>query len=372
MPYPRDGCPPGVLGGGHGRRLEGTERLLYSCFFAQRGAPTAPAIERNDVETPYRPDPPPIVPDSAPRNGRFVWAPRALPQPRPPRTRPALHLGLLAATALTLAFAGGVFWEGLLSHWGDLFHPARLLRMMAAGLPYAFWVLVILGAHEMGHYLACRRYGIPATLPFFVPGPPPLGSFGAVIRIRGAIPDRKALFDVAAAGPLAGFAVALPVLLWGFFTAEPYPGTLEGGSFLGPPLVLSALEPFLLERGALRLNSLFGAGWVGMLVTSLNLFPVGQLDGGHAAYAVSRRLHRLLARFTLGAMFALLLYHVLVIGQAPAYLVWFAILLWMRDRHPRLRDESSPLGAGRKIVALLLLLIFLMAFIPIPFLFVDG
>jgi len=272
---------------------------------------------------------------------------------------------------LTLAFAGGVFWEGLLESLADLLDPARVLHAMAAGLPYAFWALLILGAHEMGHYLACRHYGIPATLPFFIPGPPPLGSFGAVIRIRGAIPDRKALFDVAAAGPLAGFAIALPVLLWGYLTAEPLPGPAEGGTFLGPPLVLISAGPFLAARGALQLNGLFGAGWVGMLVTSLNLFPVGQLDGGHAAYAVSRRLHRVLARLTLAGMFALLLFHVLVIGQAPAYLLWFAVLLWMRDRHPRLLDESVPLGAGRKCLAVLLLLVFLMSFIPIPLLLIG-
>jgi len=273
---------------------------------------------------------------------------------------------------VTLAFAGGAHWEGRIAYLSELLDPVLLARAMVAGLPYAFCVLLILGAHEMGHYLACRYHGIPASLPFFVPGPPPLGSFGALIRIRGAIPDRKALFDVAAAGPLAGFAVALPVLLWGFLTAEPLLEPARGGTYLGPPLLVLLLDRLLLDPGPLQVGSLFGAGWVGMLVTSLNLFPVGQLDGGHAAYAVSRRLHGLLARFTLGAMFALLLYHVLVIGQAPAYLIWFAVLLWMRDRHPRLRDEASPLGAGRKLVALLLLLIFLMSFIPIPFLFLEG
>lgn len=325
------------------------------------------------MESPYRPDSPPATPDTGPRDGRFVWAPRPVQPRRPPRSRPGLHLALLAATTLSAAYAGGAFWLGMLSDWSDLFDPALIARTIAAGLPYAFWVLLILGAHEMGHYLACRRYGIPATLPFFIPGPPPLGSFGAVIRIRGAIPDRKALFDVAAAGPLAGFAIALPLLLWGFFTAEQLPGPPGGdGTYLGPPVVLSLVRRFVVDPGSIQVGSAFGAGWVGMLVTSLNLFPVGQLDGGHAAYAVSRRLHALLARLTLGVMFALVLYHVFVIRQAPAYLVWFAVLLWMRDRHPRLRDETSPLGPGRKIVALLLLLIFLLSFIPIPLLLVGG
>jgi membrane-associated protease RseP (regulator of RpoE activity) len=325
------------------------------------------------VETRYRPDLPPGPPDAGPRDGRFVWAPRPGVRRRPPRSRPGLHLALLAATALSAAYAGGAFWLGMLTRLSDLFDPGVITRTIAAGLPYAFWVLLILGAHEMGHYLACRRYGIPATLPFFIPGPPPLGSFGAVIRIRGAIPDRKALFDVAAAGPLAGFAIALPLLLWGLFTAEPLPGPPGGeGTYLGPPVLVWLIRWFVHDPGAIQVSSAFGAGWVGMLVTSLNLFPVGQLDGGHAAYAVSRRLHALLARLTLGVMFLLLLYHVLVIRQAPAYLVWFALLLWMRDRHPRLQDETSPLGPGRKIVALLLLLIFLLSFIPIPLLLIGG
>jgi membrane-associated protease RseP (regulator of RpoE activity) len=277
-------------------------------------------------------------------------------------------------TALTLAFAGGSFWEGALSRLSDLLDPARVARIVVAGIPYGFWALLILGAHEMGHYLACRRYGIPATFPFFIPGPPPLGSFGALIRIRGVIPHRKALFDVAAAGPLAGFAIALPVLLWGFFTAERViePPSGAGTAFLGPPLLLLLLERFFAQPGSAQVGGLFGAGWVGMLVTSLNLFPVGQLDGGHAAYAVSRTLHRGLSRVSLAALFALLLFHVLAIGQAPAYLLWFVILLWMRDRHPRLLDESSPLGPGRRLVALLLLLIFLASFIPIPLLWIDG
>ena len=121
-----------------------------------------------------------------------------------------------------------------------------------------------------------------------------------------------------------------------------------------------------------QVNYLIGAGWVGMLVTSLNLFPVGQLDGGHAAYAVSRRLHRVLARASIGAMLALMIYQGYTLRQAPAYTVWFIILLWMRDRHPRLLDETLPIGPGRRLIGALLLLIFLMSFIPIPVIVLDG
>jgi len=302
--------------------------------------------------------------------------------PRPRRVRRRFRIGprgqllLLVLTLVSLAFAGGLQWEGVgvEDHPLEWFSPTGLFQILSAGWVYAFWVFMILGCHEMGHYLACRYYRIPATLPFFVPGPPPLGSFGAVIRIRGVIPDRKALFDVAAAGPLAGFAVALPVLLVGLLRAEPMvpPPDQAETLFLGPPLLVVALRALLLPAdGVLNVGSLFGAGWVGMLVTSLNLFPVGQLDGGHAAYAVSRRLHRVLARLTLVSMALLLFFHGYYLRQFPAYLLWFLILLWMRDRHPRLMNETTPLGKGRLLVALLLALVFLSAFIPIPFIFVQ-
>jgi membrane-associated protease RseP (regulator of RpoE activity) len=270
-----------------------------------------------------------------------------------------VHASLFALTALTTAYAPHLWelrWEEV-EGLGDLFRPEPV---------YSFWVLLILGCHEMGHYLACRYYGIPATLPFFVPGLPPIGTFGAVIRIRGPIPSRRALFDVAAAGPLAGFAVALPVFLVGLLGAKPLSAPV-GDQALGQPVLSFLLTRWLLpvDVVALEVGFPFLAGWVGMLVTSLNLFPVGQLDGGHLMYAVSRRSHRIASRITLVALLGV------VVVQAwlflvPAYVVWFLILLWMRDRHPRLVDESEPLGPGRLAVACLLLLIFLASFIPMP------
>jgi membrane-associated protease RseP (regulator of RpoE activity) len=252
----------------------------------------------------------------------------------------------------------------------ELLDPGTLYRVLATGAPYAFWVLAILGAHEMGHYLACRRYGIPATLPFFLPGVPPLGSFGAVIRVRGPIPHRRALFDMAAAGPIAGFVVTLPVLVLGVARAQPFvslPGADPGGAVrLGEPVLLSLLQRCMSEPGELAVNSWIGAGWVGLLVTSLNLFPVGQLDGGHAAYAISRRTHRILAYGTLVALFGVVVAQLVVFRQFPFYVVWFAVLLWMRDRHPRLRDECTPLGPGRKLVAGLLVVIFALSFLLVP------
>ncbi len=301
--------------------------------------------------------------------------PEQLPPPRGGRVRgPRLHLLLAAVTFLSLGVAGGFFWNptelpGVESEL-DLLRPSVLWTLFGSGLQYAVWVFVILGCHEMGHYLACRYYGIPATLPFFLPGPPPLGSFGAVIRIRGPIPHRRALFDIAAAGPIAGFVVALPVLFAGLITAEPFEspaGEESAGAFhLGEPVALMLLARMMDVDRDMAVNSLIGAGWVGLLVTSLNLFPVGQLDGGHAAYAISRRLHRVLTRVTLLALLGVIGIQTVVFEQFPSYAVWFAILLWMRDRHPRLIDETSGLGPGRRLIAILLAAIFALSFILVP------
>jgi membrane-associated protease RseP (regulator of RpoE activity) len=306
-----------------------------------------------------------------------VTPPSYVPAPvDPAASRLWLHAVLFASTFVTLSLTGGFFWAGVMPTDGSGFLTLRFWTgAFVTGVPYGLWVIAILGAHEMGHYLACRYYGIPATLPFFIPAPPIfVGSFGAVIRIKGRIPDRRALFDVAAAGPLAGFAIAFPLMIVGLLTAEtatggaPEPGTM----YLGSPIFGYLFDLIWPVEGTPQVNYLIGAGWVGMLVTSLNLFPVGQLDGGHAAYAISRRLHRVLARISIGALLALMIYQGYSLRQAPAYTVWFVIVLWMRDRHPTLSDETTPLGAGRLLVGALLLLIFLMAFIPVPVIVIDG
>jgi len=278
-----------------------------------------------------------------------------------------LHITLFLATFATATTAGSWFWEQMWDDhagWRELFDPARL----AHGLTYASFLLLILGAHEMGHYLACRFYRVPATLPFFIPGPPMLvGTLGAVIRIRGVIPSRRALFDIAAAGPIAGFAVALPLLIAGIARATEAAGTSPvHGLFLGSPLCSSFFETLLHGSAELELNSLYGAAWVGMLVTSMNLFPVGQLDGGHAVFALSPRMHRLISWVTIGGLAALVAQQVVVERAPSAYTLWLLILLIMRGRHPRLLDESEPLGAGRKAVAVVLALIFVLTFIPVP------
>jgi membrane-associated protease RseP (regulator of RpoE activity) len=293
------------------------------------------------------------------------------PLPRRPRTRPWLHVALFAATAWSLALSAWITWAGGLDEiageagtWAAAFAVLRAalrLDVLRAGAPYAATVLAILGAHEMGHYLACRRYRIPATLPFFLPGIVPFGTFGAVIRVRGIVPHRRALFDVAAAGPLAGFVVALAALLAGHIVVEGAP------SPLGQSLLVRMLAVGLPPGREIAFDGVGIAGWFGMLVTSLNLFPVGQLDGGHAAYAVSRRVHRALSRWTVIAMIVFVAFETLARGGPSPYVLWTVVLVLMRDRHPRLADEGGNVGRARLLVFFLLALIFVVTFLPFPF-----
>jgi membrane-associated protease RseP (regulator of RpoE activity) len=222
----------------------------------------------------------------------------------------------------------------------------------------------------MGHYFACRYYGVPATLPFFIPGPPMLiGTFGAVIRIRGTIPSRRALFDIAAAGPIAGFLLALPLLVFGVANAVVIQATTEPrGLALGPPLCSWFLEHLFHGEAELQVGSVYGAAWVGMLVTSMNLFPVGQLDGGHALFATSPKAHRIVSWLTIGALALLVVVDTIAERTPSAYTLWLIILLGLRGRHPRLVDESEPLGAGRIALAIVLVVIFVLTFIPRPLL----
>jgi membrane-associated protease RseP (regulator of RpoE activity) len=196
-----------------------------------------------------------------------------------------------------------------------------------------------------------------------------IGTLGAVIRIRGAIPSRKALFDIAAAGPIAGFIVALPLLIYGVASATVLPMT-KGlhGLALGLPLGSWILERLLHGNVQPPFGSIYGAAWVGMLVTSMNLFPVGQLDGGHALFAMFPNAHRVVSWATIGCLAILVAVQSVVLKTPSAYTLWLVILLVLRDRHPRLVDETERLGRGRLALALALALIFVLSFIPSPIL----
>ena len=295
----------------------------------------------------------------------------AAPDFSPParhKSHPWVHVVLLVATFATAAAAGSWFWEDTGGEgWRQLLAPSRL----AQGVPYAVILLVILGAHEMGHYLACRYYRVPATLPFFIPGLPMLiGTFGAVIRIRGPIPSRRALFDIAAAGPIAGFVVALPVLILGIARASETPFDPNAhGVMLGDPLVSVIFQRLFHGNAMFTPDSIYGAAWVAMLVTSMNLFPVGQLDGGHAVFAFSPRAHFIVSWATIAGLAVWVIGHSVWSGMPSSYSLWLVILLILRGRHPRLLDEGEPLGWGRRLVGVVLGVIFLLTFIGTPIAF---
>lgn len=220
--------------------------------------------------------------------------------------------------------------------------PAALL----AGLPFSLTLLLILGAHEMGHYVASRKWGVDASLPYFLPAPSLLGTFGAVIRIRGGIVNRNALMDVAVAGPLAGLAVAVPALIIGLMMSRLAPGGSSLGIGLGTPLLFDGLAWLVhgpIPRGqTILLHPVAFAGWCGLLVTSLNLIPAGQLDGGHVIYTLLGGWH---AKISLAVGLVLL-----VMGYWwPGWVFWSVIVLALGRRHPQLMDEWEPLTRKRRI-----------------------
>lgn len=290
-----------------------------------------------------------------------------LPRPAPRRRSPLINLALFLATFYTVTLTGACNEAGRAGMEPTDLSAASSPGFLALGLPYSLCLIAILLSHEMGHYLACRRYGLDASLPFFLPNIPVLiGTFGAFIRIRSPFPNRNVLFDVGVAGPLAGFIVALPILAWGVATMQPLPSPGEDGLVeTGEPLLMIWLQDLLgpvIPEGYVHIYSgPVMAGWVGCLVTALNLFPIGQLDGGHVCYAVSRSFHRLASWVMLGA------FVVLGLLFFQGYLGFAILLVLLGPRHPPVLDEGSELTAGRRLLAAVSLAILLVCFIPRPF-----
>ncbi|MGH9902127.1 MAG: site-2 protease family protein [Pyrinomonadaceae bacterium] len=245
-------------------------------------------------------------------------------------------------------------------------HPA----ILADGLTFAGALLAILLAHEAGHYVACRRYGVDATLPFFIPAPPPFlaGTFGAFIKIRSPIPTRRALFDIGVAGPLAGFVATIPVAVAAVLTVRAPASALpaEGGIYLNDPLLIRLIAAAIdLDLSRTVAGPLYLAAWFGLLVTSLNLMPVGQLDGGHMTYALfGRRTHGVLGRAAFAVMVALAALGWAWHGVPSGFVYALLLAVMLRVRHPHAEDESAL--TGRALVAALTLVVFALSFMPFP------
>lgn len=237
-------------------------------------------------------------------------------------------------------------------------------RILLAGLPFSLTLLTILLAHELGHFWTCRYHRIDASLPYFLPAPTLIGTFGAFIRIRAPIFSRRELFDVGVAGPLAGFVFLIPALGVGLAYSKVVPGIAEQGDLVfGSPLLLWLASQLVfpgVETADLYLHPVARAAWVGLLATALNLLPIGQLDGGHILYAFFGQRHRRLSQ-----VFAVVLALVGVVFGWVGWILWAGFFLWTGLRHPPIVDES-PVGAGRARLAALALIILVLSFTPVP------
>jgi membrane-associated protease RseP (regulator of RpoE activity) len=229
-------------------------------------------------------------------------------------------------------------------------------------------LMPILMAHEMGHYLACRRYGVSATLPYFIPFPliGLVGTLGAFIRIRSPFPNRRALFDIGIAGPIAGFVVCLPMLALGVREARVMPYDANaGGIGFGEPLLFQwaarAVFGSLPDNVTLGIGPFGMAAWFGLLVTALNMMPIGQLDGGHVTYAILRGRAQIVSRLAILACFVL-------VYLRPTWLFWTILMLVLRRPHPPTLRDEEPLGRARVVVGVLGFLMFAVCFTPNPIL----
>ena len=241
------------------------------------------------------------------------------------------------------------------------------------GLEFSISLLFILLSHEMGHYVACRIYRVDATLPFFLPTPPmvgPAGTFGAFIKILSPMPTRRAVFDIGVAGPIAGFVALIPIAIIGIVTMEPATAAQlanSSGLVFSDPMFMRFVGRVFGHDPALGVgNPFYFAAWVGLLVTALNLIPSGQLDGGHAIYAVfGENVHRWTGRIAFPLMATLSVLGLYLYNSPSGFLIAIILAIMMRIRHPRPWDQT-PLDTKRKVIAFLTLVIFALCFVPFP------
>ena len=296
------------------------------------------------------------------------------------RTRYRLNLILLLLTFFTTLVVGARlqfnFEHGLPAFALDEIFPVLWALQdwhLLLGIPFSLTLMLILLAHEMGHYLYCLRYRVQATLPFFIPFPSLIGTLGAFIRIRSSLRSRKILFDIGIAGPIAGFVVALPVLVLSLARSHVGPAASAIDRIgLGYPLIFEAVRRFLIAIGhagaigtvplsRLYLHPVAIAAWVGMFATSLNLLPGGQLDGGHIVFSLFPRAHRTVSSLVILALIPLALFY------WSGWIVWAILLRISGLRHPEVA-EWEDIGAARRWLAVVALLMLVMTFCFAPIL----
>lgn len=240
--------------------------------------------------------------------------------------------------------------------------------LIVGGPAYSFTIILILLGHEMGHYLMSRRHQIRATLPFFLPLPlPPFGTLGAVIRMESSISSRKALFDTGVAGPFTSFILSIPAIVIGLTLSQVIPASHIKGEMirLGDPLLFTFIQHLVMRdvptNYEIVLHPIAYAGWVGLFVTALNLLPVGQLDGGHIAYALFGRRSRAIFLITVAVMAFITIFY------NPGWLLLVILFIIFGFRHPSPMDDQTPLDGKRKFLGGLAFLAFILSFTPTPF-----
>ena len=313
-----------------------------------------------------------VVPESY--GGREVW----VVQPRKPRYW--LHILLLLVTTFTTLVVGARMQDNFRRNLPALYTGNESLPIfpvrwavhgsnLALGVPFSFCLMIILLSHEMGHYLFCRYYGVAATLPFFIPFPTLIGTLGAFIRIRSPIRSRSALFDIGIAGPIAGFVVALTVLIFAMPYSKVGTPPVISDIQLGYPLIFKLVWAILpladIHGGSSPMSDIYFhpmaiAAWVGMFATALNLLPGGQLDGGHIVFSLAPRAHKFVSRITILALIPI------AIKLWLGWIVWAVLLRISGMRHPMVPEWPGVAGP-RRWMALFGLIMLVLTLTPAPF-----
>ncbi|MEK6576144.1 MAG: site-2 protease family protein [Nitrospirota bacterium] len=269
-------------------------------------------------------------------------------------------LVLFIITVFSTLFAGAI-QQGV--------NPIRNPVGILTGIPFSFTLLLILGTHEFSHYFFSKMHGVSVTLPYFIPSPfPPVGTFGAFIKMKSPILTKEALIDIGISGPIGGFIVSIIAVMVGLNLSTVVPVGVFEGVKLGSPLIFEWLSRITVgapkEGYDILLHPVAFAGWIGLFVTSLNLFPIGQLDGGHIAYAILGERQRVISIIMIPVLLTLGLY-----GGWPGWYVWAVLASILGLRHPPILDPEIPLDKRHRLLGVTALAMFAITFIPIPFSF---
>lgn len=267
-----------------------------------------------------------------------------------------INILLLILTFLTTLTAGALQQN---------INPFFPITNLLAGLPFSLSIMLILGSHELGHYIMAKKNNVDATLPYFIPAPHMLGTFGAVIKMRSPIRDKNALIEIGAAGPIVGFIFSTIAIMIGFSLSEVVPVSGNEGIVLGDSILIKLFSKLFFsdipEGKDVLLNPIAFAGWIGYLITAINLLPVGQLDGGHIVYALVGEKHRIVGYIIFGAV-------ILLSSQWIGWAFWaIMIFLLVRFKHPPPLDGISPVSKKHRIIGIISLIIFILTFTPVPF-----